>query len=241
VNSDHVRAEASAKTLRRVFSDPVTWVPLLPAAAAFAFLGAPWWGSLLVLAGVGAPIGLWWRKQWPGLYGKERLETMRAAFDDENERLRVRLVELEGRLRLQNETTSAERIRTLVPGKQAIEAVILRDAEITSEEAEIARMVSGLVTTIVEEGERLVAPGLSKQEQQKLRDDIANGVRVLQQTHQEIDTLIDPLSGLEPSPGERAIREKSDRLQARLNQAKNIRKRLEHDLDLPQGPKPLSQ
>jgi len=241
VNPEHLDAEASAKTLRRIFSDPVTWTPFLPAAAAFAFLGAPWWGSLLVLAGVATPIGLWWRKQWPGLYGKERVDSLRASFSEENGQLGARLVELEGKLRLIEERDAADRIRALLPVKTAIEAVILRDQAVTSEEAEIAKMVSGLVNTIAEEGERLVVQGANEEEQERLRTDIANGARVLDQTHREIDTLIDPLSGLAPTSPENAIREKSDRLQARLNQARKIRRRLEHDLDPPTGPKPLSQ
>jgi hypothetical protein len=63
-------AAIGRKALRQILADPITWVPLLPAVAAYTLFDVPALLALVfgivVLGGVAA----YWRKQWAAITGK---------------------------------------------------------------------------------------------------------------------------------------------------------------------------
>src|SRR5439155_19376626 len=81
------RLQATSKTLARIASEPMTWLPFLPVAAAYAFIGAPWWMCLPAASVIGAGVVTWWKRRWTYLFDATRVENLRAWLTSENAEL----------------------------------------------------------------------------------------------------------------------------------------------------------
>jgi len=217
--------QATSRSVAHIAGDPITWVPFLPVAAAFAFFGAPWYFCAAVAGVVALPLALWWKRQWGTLHKKYSIESQRKTSQQEFTSLTNQTQASLDRLSLP--AALGARLRQMPKLQQSIATTILNDDYLAEHEAEILRMVTGLCRVITSELEHLSL-------QPKSRDDsriaeISKGLDALERTHRELETLLNPVAEWQVT-GERPILESAERLQSRLEEAKNIRRRLERDL-----------
>ncbi len=230
--------EATSKTVGRIAGDPITWAPFLPIAAAFAFLGTPWWICTAVGLGVAGGLTAWWRRQWKPLREAAFLESVKTHFATENSALTVRLDRSLAETALDKKLVP--RLRQLVAHKTAIETEILEDGLLTGDEREIALMTGRLCSGIVAELETLaeLPPGADRRD--ALIAEIHRGLKTVERTRQEIQTLLRPVPDAGPATSP-ALREHANELQARLDEASAIRRRLSEDLELGPAAEPSRQ
>ena len=233
--------QAVSKSFRRIAWDPITWLPFLPIAAAYAFLGAPWWLCFGAAITVSVPLLWWWSKQWQGLIKTQKVAIFQSETQKENQQLQKRLADNLHRIRPDHfgTSTTIERLNQVTRLKAAIETAILQDNQVTSEEWEIARMVSGLCQEIAGELDKLTNTSQKGNQERILA--ILKGLETLERTHQEIHTLLHPIDDVLPESSN-PILNRAERLQNRLVEAEHIRRRLERDLQTPpELPSPQKQ
>jgi len=223
--------EATSKAVGRIAADPITWAPFLPIAAAFAFLGAPWWICTGLGAGVAIVLTAWWKRQWPTLRGSAYLESIRSHLAKENAVLATRLdnaLDAIGTRAIGAD--AAARLRNVAAHKTAIETAIIEDGHVSGDEREIAAMVGQLCGGLIGEVESLAALPPDAGGQAALAREILRGLETLERTRQEIHTLLNPAPDTRGQPGH-PLREHANQLQERLDEARAIRTRLSRDLN----------
>ena len=88
------RIDAAQQAFVQVLTNPATWLPFVPLAAAYAFIGLPWWLCLpLALVMLVVVVGVWARR-WPVLMERARTSLLKNYRDAENAGLYARITEL---------------------------------------------------------------------------------------------------------------------------------------------------
>ena len=226
------RIDVAQQALGQVLTHPVTWVPFVPVAAAFAFLGAAWWLCLALAVAVAVVVCLAWSHSWPRLVAVTRARVLAAhrAAEDKELAARVQRLALGPSRPSTLETLAAVREATAI--KRAVEDRVHADGVVTDHEAEVSAMVGELVRTMVEEAERLmltdgggVSPAVAGR--------FDKAAATLRQVYAEIDVVLDPVpEDLRAPAGDDALSRASERLDERLQFARGIRRHLERDISL---------
>ena len=133
-------AAIARKALSQIMTDPITWVPLVPAVAAYAIFDVPAPVSLgfgaLVLGGV----GMYWRKQWDGVTDALR----RKAIVDHNRAQDAILKAAADDLRLNGAVAYANKLEQFLAGKRQVEARIHEDSAMTAQKIQIEQLIDAL-------------------------------------------------------------------------------------------------
>ena len=58
------RIDVARKVMGQVLAHPVTWAPFVPIAAAYAFLGAPWWLCFALTVAAAIIVFMAWSYGW---------------------------------------------------------------------------------------------------------------------------------------------------------------------------------
>ncbi len=224
-----IQVQATFRTLTRILSDPITWVPFLPFAAAYSFLGTPWWicAAGATLAGTG--VIAWWRRHWGTLRQTHEIALHQEDVRLANLRIDRSLADLTPRLPAACGTAFRLSLPNFLANKRHVETAIFEDGRVTPVETEIATMISDLATAWLADLDRLANAALGDTETQRLIDSVERGIAVMKKTRADIDLLIRPSQGLDPAL-ESAATEKAKRLESRLDEARLIRDRLVRDL-----------
>ncbi len=227
--SGEIQVQATSRTLTRVLTDPVTWLPFLPFAAAYSFLGAPWWicATGATLAGTG--VVAWWRRHWSGLRQAQEIGLRKEQVRDANARIERLLAELTPRLPVACGTAFRLSLPNFLANKRHVDAAIIEDDHVTPIEAEIATMIANLAQAWLADLDRLANGALGDNETKRLVASVEKGVAAMRKTRADIDLLIRPSAGLDPAV-ESAAAEQASRLENRLAEARQIRDRLVRDL-----------
>ncbi len=232
-----VAIEATSRTLRRVVADPITWLPFLPFAAAYSFLGTPWWICAAGAVAAGTGVVAWWRRHWTSLRTDAEITLRRDQVQAENLRIERTLGDLTPRLPDRCGTAFRLSLPNFLANKRHVDAAIFEDNRVTPVEAEIGTMVGDLATAWLADLDRLATARLGDAEMDRLRDSVEKGITAMQKTRAEIDTLIRPSQGLDPAL-KSAAAERAQRLEDRLAEARLIRDRLVRDLQPGISPDP---
>ena len=224
------RIDVARRALGQVLTHPATWAGFLPVAAAYAFIGVPWWVCLPLLVALVVVVSLAWGRRWSRLMDKARTELLLAHRTTENAELGGRLVRIAqaGQRRLTIQVLAP--LREAMDIKQAVENRLFADGVITAHEEEVALMVGDLVRTMVGEAERLMlAEGgeVSKAAAERFE----KAAVTLRRAFAEIDVILDPVPEELRLPAEDdAMTRASERLDERLQQARGVRRHLEQGL-----------
>ncbi len=230
------RIDVARRVMGQVLTHPVTWVPFLPVAAAFAFLGAAWWLCLALALAAAVVVFLAWSHYWPRLMTVNRAVMLAAHRTAEDKELAARVQRLAltaGQRPPAFETLAA--LREAMGIKRAVEDRVHADGIITDHEEEVSTMVGDLVRTMVEEAERL-ASAESGTLSPAAAERFHKAAATLRQVYSEIDVILDPVpEDLRMPAGDDALSRASERLDERLKLARGIRRHLERDIALPEA------
>ena len=224
------RIDVARHALGQVLTHPVTWVPFVPIAGAYAFLGAPWWLCLPLLLILVVVICLAWAKRWPRLMDKARTDLLLGYRTKENAELGGRIVRVAQAGQRRPVGRWLDSLREAMDIKQAVEDRLFADGTITEHEEEVSTMIGDLVRTMVGEAERLaLAEGgdVSKSAAEKFDKAAAT----LRRAFGDIDVILDPIPDEWRLPAENdALSRASERLDERLQQARGVRRHLEQGM-----------
>ena len=133
-------AAIARQALGQILLDPITWVPLVPAVAAYTIFDIPALIALalgaLVLGGVGA----YWRKRWSGI-----VEDLRSKkITDHNRAQNAILGAGADELRLAGAANYAQRLEQFVQIKREVEQRLHEDGTITSQKVQLEQLIDSL-------------------------------------------------------------------------------------------------
>lgn len=239
MGAEEVQTRSTSRTLGKILSEPVTWVPFLPIAAAYSFLDVPWLVCLAATGAVTASLIAWWRSKWSSMGAQSRLEVLKEVCRRENAEIKGSISGILSQIPA-SRMVSARRsdLQDLLRKKEMVEAAIFADGEVSDVEMEIAGMVSDLCRALLVDLRKLAAPQISELEQIKLAASIERALKTVERTQAEIETLIEPAHGLGGAAAATISEERASRLEERLEEAKAIRERLQRDMNPPQREEP---
>ncbi len=220
------RIDAAQHALVQVLSHPVTWLPFVPIAAAYAFIGLPWWLCLGLALVVLAAVGRVWTRRWPVLVERARTGLLQSYRDQENTGLNARLQHLAAALaqlptrRLLYDLGEAAEI------KLAIEKRLFADGVISPHEEEVGEMVSDSLQTMWQEAEKF--PLMERSQWLDATVRVEKALESLRRVFEQIDLILDPIPESLRLPAETdALGRARERLDERLEQARGVRRHLE--------------
>ena len=228
------RIDVARQTLGQVLAHPVTWVPFVPVAAAFAFLGVTWWLCLAVAVAVAVVVFLAWSHYWPRLTAVTRARMLAAHRANEDQELAARVQRLALAVQRQPALEMLATLREATAIKRAVEDRVHADGVVTDHEQEVSTLAGDLVRTMIDEAERLLlTDGGAIPSAAAAR--FHQAAATLRQVYSEIDVVLDPVpEDLRVPAGDDALSRASERLDERLKLARGIRRHLERDIALPE-------
>ncbi|MEM7011023.1 MAG: hypothetical protein AAF585_06015 [Verrucomicrobiota bacterium] len=227
------QSEIKRRKLRMALSSPITWAPWLPVAGAWTFLDAPpallFGGALAIAGGLVA----YWMKQWLALDSKLVAKLVKESNAAQDEELARRIKDFDKRRHSQLAMT----LGNFLVRKQRIEESLHRDGELTDAKKEVETLVDSLCFEVAEQLEKVawldqtrLRNQISEEDYSKRRDlafaEINHAFGTLNETIDNLDTLLNPASGLETLPNESKLSSLSQSLRSELQLAQRVRERL---------------
>lgn len=237
------RSTATSRTVGKILSEPLTWLPFLPVAAAYSFVGAPGWLCTSAAGVIGAGLVAWWKRIWPSVYRQTRIDLLRSWLEAENRKATFTLNTLTGQIRWGRNDLPGRVTPGLISEtfkrKKLIEAKILEDGLLTDEEEELSQNIGDLFQNILNELNALALRDPAADPEKSIAA-IATACDTIRAAAEEVDSLIDPVAGI----GLEGLEEKTtpierntERLKERMQQAAAIRRRVSATLN----PEPPSE
>jgi hypothetical protein len=215
---------AIARTaLRQILIDPITWVPLVPAVAAYTIFNAP---ALLALSGgalVFGGVAAYWRKQWNDLTAKLRRETIA-----EHNRLQdLLLKKTADEFQLAKENGFARKLEQFRGVKRKVEARLHEDGEITAQKIQLEQLIDSLCFGVRDQLEGVLLRERKGEEVDRapVLAQVEDAYRTLQTTVAEIDTILGP-SDVPGGATNSSIEEITRRLREETEIARRVQARL---------------
>jgi hypothetical protein len=230
---DH--AAISRQALRQILTDPITWVPLVPAVAAYTLFDVPAALALgfgtLVLGGVGT----YWRKQWTGI--TEKLQRQSVA---EHNRLQDLLLKKSAdEFQLAKENGFARKLEQFRLVKQKVEARLHEDGEITAQKIQLEQLIDSLCFGVRDQLETVLRREEKGEEvdRKAVLAQVEDAYGTLQTTIAELDTILGPT--IAPSGAASAsIEEITRRLREETEIARRVQARLRAEENAEVSPEP---
>lgn len=227
------RIDVARQVMGQVLTHPVTWAPFVPIAAAYAFVGAPWWLCVALALTVAVVVFLAWSYSWPRLVKVTRAKALADHRAAEDQELKERLQHLAVAPRQPSREMLAA-LREAIAIKRAVEDRLHADGTVTEHEEEVGVMVGDLVRTMLAETERLTST-TDGEPSRTASERFQKAAATLRQVYSEIDVILDPVpEDLRLPVGDDALSRASERLDERLKLARGIRRHLERDIPMPE-------
>jgi hypothetical protein len=223
------------KALGKIMTDPITWVPLVPAVAAYTIFDVPAPFSLgfgaLVLGGVGA----YWRKQWDGVTDALR----RKAIADHNRAQDAILKAAVDDLRLNGGAAYATKLEQFLAVKRQVEARIHEDGAMTAQKIQIEQLIDALCFGVRDQLAALATKERNREsvDRKAALAQVDTAFETLQSTAAELDTILGP--GAPPANAtDASIEEITKRLREEGEIARRVQARLRAEEDSPASSEP---
>jgi hypothetical protein len=216
-------AAISRQALRQVLTDPITWVPLVPAVAAYTIFNVPAAFSLgfgaLVLGGVGA----YWRTRWAGITTRLRRESIL-----EHNRLQdLLLKKAADAFQMAKENGFARKLEQFRMVKHKVELRLHENGEITAQKIQLEQLIDSLCFGVRDQLQAVLERERAGEEVDRSTTllQVEEAYQTLQSTAAEIDTILGPALSPDVTTDSsiaeitRRLREETDiarRVQARL-------------------------
>ena len=244
------RVDAAQQALVQVLTNPVTWLPFVPIAAAYAFVGLTWWLCLPLALAVLTMVCVMWSRRWPRLTERARTGLLQGYRAAENAELYGRLRDLATTLAHLPTKRLLYDLREAMELKQAVEKRLFADGIITPHEEEVNEMVADTVRNMVGEAEK-VPHVEGAQGGPRAAAKVEKALESLRRVFEQIDVILDPVPEDLRLPAETdSLSRASERLNERLEQAQGVRRHLERGMivhdeqappDLPVPVNPISK
>ncbi len=228
-------AAIGRRALRQILTDPITWVPLVPAVAAYAIFDVPAVLSLglgaLVLGGVGA----YWRKQWADITGKLR----RQAVAEHNHLQDLLLKKSADEFQLAKENGFARKLEQFRLVKHKVEARLHEDGELTAQKIQLEQLIDSLCFGVRDQLEAVLRREEKGEsvDREAVLTQVEDAYRTLQATVAELDTILGP--AIAPGGAANAsIEEITRRLREETEIARRVQARLRAQDDASSSPAP---
>ena len=222
-------AAIARKALGQIMTDPITWVPLVPAVAAYSIFAVPAPVSLgfgaLVLGGV----GMYWRKQWEGI-----TETLRRkAIADHNRAQDAVLKAAADELRLAGSAGYANKLDQFIVVKRQVEQRVHEDGGINAEKIQIEQLIDALCFGVRDQLAALAAKERNREpvERKAVLAQVDTAFATLQATAAELDTILGP-----SAPPANAANASLEEITRRLREEAEIARRVQARLRAPEEP-----
>ncbi len=226
------RIDVAQQALVQVLTNPATWLPFVPLAAAYAFIGLPWWLclplALVMLVGV---VGVWARR-WPVLTERARTSLLKNYRDAENAGIYARIRELADMMSHLPTKRLLYDLGEAVEIKLAVEKRLFADGTITPHEEEVDDMIAELVRSMLNETEKAAVLESTQWPQATAR--LEKALESLRRMFEQLDVILDPIPESLRLPVEADVLSRaSERLDEKLQQARGVRRHLEQGMIVP--------
>jgi hypothetical protein len=218
------------QALRQVLLDPITWVPLVPAVAAYTIFDVP---ALLALAFGGVVlggVGAYWRKQWSGIMEGLR----RKKITDHNRAQNAILGAAADELRMAGSTNYAEKLEQFIEIKRGVEQRLHEDGTITSQKVQLEQLIDSLCFGVRDQLTTLAQKEKDREpiDRKAALKRVDEAFETLRTTVSEIDMILGPAD----APGGAAsasIEEVTRRLREETEIARRVQARLRAEESAP--------
>lgn len=225
------RIDAAQQAFVQVMTHPATWAPFAPIAAAYAFIGLPWWLCLVLVMVLAAVVFAAWKGRWPRLMETAHTRLLMKYRQTETAALYERLARVGNALAHLPTRRLLYELREAMEIKYAVEARVFGDGVITPHEEEVNEMFAGMVRTMMDEAER--ASLTESGQWPKAAARFEKAMDSLRAAFEQIDVILDPVpEGLRMPTETDALSRASERLNERLEQARGVRRHLEQAMPL---------
>lgn len=220
------------KAFRQILTDPITWVPAVPAVAAYTIFDVSAFLSLgfasVVLGGVGA----YWRKQWSGLVGNLR----RQSVAEHNRLQDVVLKKAADDFQAAKENGFARKLEQFRVVKHKVEARLHEDGAFTAQKIQLEQLIDSLCFGVRDQLEAV----LRQEEKGDVVDrdgvlaQVEEAFRTLQAAVSELDTILGP-TAVPGDTTQASIEEITQRLREETEIARRVQARLraQEDTEVP--------
>jgi hypothetical protein len=223
------------KALSTIMTDPITWVPLVPAVAAYTIFDVPAPVSLgfgaLVLGGV----GMYWRKQWDGVTDALR----RKAIADHNRAQDAILKAAADDLRLNGGAAYANRLEQFLAVKRQVESRMHEDGAMTAQKIQIEQLIDALCFGVRDQLAALATKERNREpvDRKAALAQVDTAFETLQSTAAELDTILGP--GAPPANAtDASLAEITNRLREEGEIARRVQARLRAEESAPASSEP---
>lgn len=229
-------AAIARKALSQIMTDPITWVPLVPAVAAYTIFDVPAPVSLgfgaLVLGGV----GMYWRKQWEGITDALRCK----AIADHNRAQDAVLKAAADDLRLNGGAGYANKLEQFLAVKRQVEQRIHEDGAMSGQKIQIEQLIDALCFGVRDQLASLATKERNREpvDRQAVLAQVDTAFATLQTTAAELDTILGP-SATPANASSASLEEITQRLREEAEIARRVQARLrERESTGPEAPPP---
>jgi hypothetical protein len=183
-------AAISRAALRQILTDPITWVPLVPAVAAYTIFNLP---PLLALALCGlvlAAIATYWRRHWASI-----TEPLRRQAVTENNRAQDAILKAAAdELRGARETLLAQKLDQFLGVKRQVEARLHEDGRLTPQKIQLEQLVDSLCFGVRDQLQALRAREAKgeKGDRTSVLHQVDEAFQTLQTAVSELDAILGP-------------------------------------------------
>jgi hypothetical protein len=176
--------------LGRLLTDPITWVPLIPAVAAYTIFDMPALFSLVLGAIALGGVGAFWRKQWNGITEGLR----RQAIENHNRAQNAILKAGADELRLAGAGKYAQQLEEFLAIKSKVEQRLHEDGHITAQKVQLEQLIDSLCFGV---RDQLTSLALKEKKREPVDRKAAlaqvdSAFETLETTVAELDTILGP-------------------------------------------------
>ena len=216
-------AAIARQALRQVLLDPITWVPLVPAVAAYTIFDVPAFISLAFGAVVLGGVGAYWRKRWSGIMEELR----RKKITDHNRAQNAILAAAADELRLAGSASYAQKLEEFIEIKRGVEQRLHEDGVITSQKVQLEQLIDSLCFGVRDQLSTLAQKEKNREpiDRKAALKRVDEAYETLRTTVSEIDTILGPAD----APGgasSASIEEVTRRLREETEIARRVQARL---------------
>lgn len=227
-------SEITRKALGKVLTDPISWVPLIPAVAAYTIFDVPAALALSLCAIVLCGVGAYWRKQWSGIADGLR----RQAITDHNRAQDAILKAATDEFRLAKETACAHKLEQFRAVKQKVEQRLHEDGEITAQKIQLEQLVDSLCFGVRDQLQALALKERNGEpvDRKAVLAQVDAAFGTLQSTVAELDIILGPTDA--PGGARNATIEE---ITQRLREETDIARRVQARLRAQEGSSPTTE
>jgi hypothetical protein len=228
-------AAIARQALRQVLLDPITWVPLVPAVAAYTIFDVPAFISLVFGAVVLGGVGAYWRKRWNGIMEELR----RKKITDHNRAQNAILAAAADELRLAGSTSYAQKLEEFIEIKRGVEQRLHEDGVITSQKVQLEQLIDSLCFGVRDQLSTLAQKEKNREpiDRKAALKRVDEAYETLRTTVSEIDTILGP--AVAPGGASSAsIEEVTRRLREETEIARRVQARLRAEETTPVSSEP---